>query len=101
MEMGDSLTSVFAIVNDDTEALFGVALLSGDVADPQKEMPEKLLIPGLGFRDADDGFLGDEEKVNGGLRSDVAKAEAEIVFINDVCRNLTSDDFFEKGHGEY
>jgi len=101
VKVGDSLASVFAVVDDHPEAVFGVALLAGDVADPQKEMPEKLLILGFGFRDADEGLLGNEEKVHRGLRSDVAKAEAKIVFINEVCGNLTGDDFFKEGHGEY
>lgn len=100
MKMGNGFAAVFSVVDDDAEAFFSVAFLPGDVADPQKEVTKKLLISGAGFRDADNGLLGNKKEVNRGLRGDIPEAEAEIVFINDVRRNLAGDDFFKEGHGK-
>jgi len=41
------------------------------------------------------GFFGDDEDVNGGVGLDVAEGEDEVVFIDDIRRNLAGDDFFK------
>jgi len=96
--MGHGFSPVGAIVNNDSEAIFGVAFLAGDLADFQEEMAQEFLVVGRGFGDANDWFFGNEKKVDRGLGRNVAEAEAEIVFVDDVGGNFTGDDFFEQGH---
>ena len=47
-------------------------------------MSQELLVTGFCGSDAWDVFLRDEKKVDRCLRADVAEAEAEVVFVNDV-----------------
>ena len=96
--MGHGFSAVGAIVDDDSEAIFGVAFLAGDLADFQEEMAQEFQVVGRGFGDANDWFFGNEKKVDRGLGRNVAEAEAEIVFVDDVGGNFTGDDFFEQGH---
>ena len=56
--MGHGFSAVGAIVDDDSEAIFGVALLAGDLADFQEEMAHEFLVVGRGFGDANDWFFG-------------------------------------------
>ena len=56
------------------------------------------MVVGGGFGDASDWFFGNEKKVDRGLGRNVAEAEAEIVFVDDVGGDFPGDDFFEQGH---
>ena len=96
--MGYGFSAVGAIVDDDPEAIFGVAFLAGDLADFQEEMAQEHLVVGRAFGDANDWFFGNEKKVDRGLGRNVPEAEAEIVFVDDVGGNFPGDDFFEQGH---
>ena len=47
--------------------------------------------------DARDGLSRDKQGVCRRLGFDVAKSHDQVVFVNDVGRNLASDDFFKDG----
>ena len=96
--MGHGFSAVGAIVDDDSEAIFGVAFLAGDLADFQEEMAQEFLVFGRAFGDANDWFFGNEKKVDRGLGRNVTEAKAEIVFVDDVGGNFPGDDFFKQGH---
>ena len=38
MEVGDCFTSMSPIINDDTESIFRVPFLTGDISHPEQEM---------------------------------------------------------------
>jgi hypothetical protein len=60
---------------------------------------EQRLVARMRLADARDRFLGDDEDVRGRLRFDVVEGEHEVVFIDDLRRDLTGDEFLEEGHG--
>lgn len=96
MEMGDSFASVLTIVDDHPETLFLVTLLTGNLSDLEHQVAQEFLITGFGKRDPGDGFLGNEKEVDRSLRCNVAEAETEIIFVNDIGRNFPGDDFLEE-----
>ena len=97
MEVGNGFATVGAVVDDDAEAIFGVALLAGNVANLKEEVPEKVLVILLGEGNTGERLFGNEEEMNGRLGRDVAEAEALVIFVNNVGGNFTGDDFFEEG----
>ena len=96
MEMGNGFATVGPVVDDDAETVCGVAFLPRDFTNFEHEMSEKCLIFGFRKSNTGEGFLWDKEKVNGSLRGDVAEAETEVIFIDDVGRNFEGDDFFKE-----
>ena len=97
VEVRDGFAAVGAVVDDDTESIFVDALLFGDGGDAGHHVAEEGLIIVFGEGDAGDEFFGDEEEVSGGPRADVAEAEAEVVFVDDVGGDFAVDDFLEEG----
>ena len=103
VEMRNGFSAVGAVVDDQTKTVFGEAFLFGDLRGGQEEVSEDGLIGGLGFGYASDRLAGNDEVVDGCLRRDVLEADAEIVFVDDVRRDLAIADFFKKrlfSHGE-
>ena len=101
MEMGDSFPTVGAVVDD--EAIPGLVELplAGDFLGSSKEIAKN----GMIFR-GDGGMagmvlLGDEEDMNGGLRSDITEGEDVIILIDDVGFGFAVDDPLKDrfGHG--
>ena len=45
--------------------------------------------------DGGDGFLGDDQKMDRRLRVDVTEREGEVVFVEDIRRDLAVDDLGE------
>lgn len=58
-------------------------------------MAEEGGVFGGGFSDADEEFLGDEEKVGGGLGGDVVDDDALVVFVLDGRGDFAVDDSLE------
>ena len=97
MEVGDGFASMSSVVDDDAEAIFGIAFLSRDLSRLEHEVPEEGLVSRLRKSDAGDGFFGDEKKVDRSLGGDITKAERQVIFIDDVGRDFAGDDFFKEG----
>ena len=96
VQVGNGFATVCSIVYHHSESFFGIPFLTGDLADLQHEMAKEFLVARVGQRYSRDWLLGNQEKVGWGLRGNVAKAKAEIVFVDDVGRDLPGDDFFKK-----
>jgi hypothetical protein len=90
-------SSVGSVIDHDPEARIRKTFLFRNVADPGHEMAEEVLICGLRFPDPDHEFLGHKQEMNGGLRPDVAEAEALLVFVNNLAGDLAIGDFLENG----
>jgi hypothetical protein len=101
MEVRDRLTAVGAVVDDEAEAFVGGvhAELGGDGTGGEEEVAEEFLVIRRGFADARDGFLGDDENVDGGLRIDVFEGEAKLVFVDNIGGDFAVDDLLEDAHG--
>lgn len=97
VEVGNCFATVLTVVDDDAESVLVHAHLSGNQSDAHHHVAEERFISAFRKGDADDGLLGDEKEVRRRLRTDVAEAEAEIVFVNDVGRDLSVGDLLEEG----
>ena len=100
MQVGDGFSSVAPVVDDETEAFgnFVHAEFAGNFSGSEEEGSEMSLVFRGGFTDAEDDFFGDDQDMDRSLRGDVAEGEGLVIFVNDVRRDLSGDDFFEEGH---
>ena len=100
MEVGDGLSAVGAVVDDDAEAVFEVEL-AGEFCGGEEEVAEGGLVFGGGVADARNGFAGDDQEVCGRLRVDVAERYAEVVLVFELAGDVPVHDFLEEGlvHG--
>lgn len=101
VKMGNRFTAVGTVVDDEAVACGSYVFAAGDLGGCKEKVAEEALIIGLRGSDAGDGFFGDDEDVDRGLRGDVAKGEALVVFEDDVGGDFAGDDFFEKGHASW
>jgi hypothetical protein len=97
MQVRHGLAALVTVVDDNAEAVFSEAFLFRDDPDPGEEMAEEILVGGIGLPDPHDQLLGHEETVHRSLRRDVAKAEAEVVLVDDIARDFTIGDLLEDG----
>lgn len=96
MQMRHGFSCVGAIVENEAETILFESKFFCYVSRLEKEMPEELLVFRSRFGDARDWLLWDDQNVHRRLRLDVAKGDHQVVFIDDSCRNLAGDDFFEQ-----
>ena len=74
--------------------------LRGDVPHDQKQVSDQLCVPVFQIVQRGDLFFRNDKDVSGSLRTDISKRQGEIVFINDLGRDLAIDDLREEGrHG--
>lgn len=103
VQVGNGLSSVPAIVDHHPEAIFTQSLLLRDNAYASEKVSKKILIRGIGLSDPDDQLFRHEEQVHRGLGSDVPEAEAQVVLVDDISRNLPIRNLLEDGffsHGK-
>ena len=97
MEMGYSLASVLAIVDDQAVTAFGNAFLAGDFGGDGEKVAEGGAVFDSGFSDPGNGFGRHHQNVGWGLRRDVAEGDAEIIAVDDVGGDFLVADLFEQG----
>ena len=98
MEMRHRLAGVGAVVHDEAVAVGKLKFFRDDAGD-EEEVAEDGLVGVGGFADARDGFLRDDEQVDGCLRLDVVEDDAEGVLVLDRGGDFAVDDFLENGLG--
>lgn len=100
VQMRNGLTRSFLAV-DDKPVTFIETKLAGELHRHQMQMSNEVSVGlaqiGVGRQD----FLGNDEKVNGGLRVDIMKGETEIVFMNDLRGDLLVDDLEKEVVGKH
>ena len=81
MDMLNRLTAVVADVGDDTVSVFETALGS-DLRDNLEYFCDNVAVFGSYFVSGLNVVLGDNDNVNGSLRSDIVKSQDIFVFIS-------------------
>ena len=95
MEMGDRFAAVRSVINDQAKAGIVDAFLSGNVLGNIKKMAEQRFIGDGGLTYPCDLLLGNDQDMDGCVRGDVVKSQAEIVFVDDPGGNFPGNDFRE------
>jgi hypothetical protein len=98
VKVRDGLATILSVIDDDSKPFLFVAFLLSNDANGQQEMPKEFLVGVLCFGNSWNGPFGYEKQMNWSLRSDVFKAEAMIVLIDNLSGNFPRDDFFKKSH---
>ena len=98
VEMRNRLTAMGSVIDHKTVSAFGDVFPSCDFRRSNKKPPEQNLIGLLGGTDSRNGRFRNAQNMYGCLRRDIPKGQTELVFKNDVGRDFSGDDFFEKGH---
>ena len=96
VEVVDGLAAELAVVDDDPVTVVE-ALLGCDLCGGEHEVAEDVLVVVLGQRQLGDSLAGDDEKVGGRNRVDVAEGHAQVVLKDDVCRDLLGQDLVKDG----
>lgn len=97
VEVRDGFAAVRTVVDDQTVTRSIKPLLGGNLRRFEEQVAEQRLILRLRLGDAGDGLAWNDEDVDGRLRSDVAKREHLIVFIDDLRRDFARGNFFKQG----
>lgn len=95
MDVKHILTTLFIAVPDQSVATFRQPLLIGQFGGGQHHMTDQVSIVAVEVIKRCDVVFGNDQYVAWRLWTDVVKGEEPIVFIGDVCRNLSGDDFAE------
>ncbi|EEF60490.1 hypothetical protein Cflav_PD3460 [Pedosphaera parvula Ellin514] len=96
--MRDRLTSVRTVIDDETVTGILDSQFVGDFCSLEEQVTQKLGIIRFRIGDARNDFLRNDQRVSGGTGFNVPKGEHEIIFVNDVRRDLAGNNFFKQGH---
>ncbi len=96
VEMRDRLARIGAVVNHQSKTALGKAEFGGDFGGFQQQVTENPRIVGVGSEDAGDRFSGDDQDVDGGFGVGVMEGHDLVVFIDDLRRDITINNFLEK-----
>jgi len=97
MQVGNGLAAIAPIVDDESITGFFETKGGCDLRRAQKKVTEQGSIVRSGEGDSGDGFLWNNERVNGCLGIDIMKREDEFIFVDDTGRNLAGDYLLENG----
>src|SRR5689334_9740706 len=93
--MRHGFARVWTVVDDKTVASFEPSLF-GNFSRFEQQVTKHLMIFRLGFSDTGNRFFWNNQDMDWSFRANVLERENEIVLVNDLRRNLASDDFFKK-----
>ena len=99
VQMVDRLASVLAVVDHKALAVRGEAFLLRGFCGGNHEVAQQRRMAVIGLAQLGQALtiLGDNEEVNLGDGIDIAEGEAHVVLVDDVRRDLLSDDLVEDG----
>jgi hypothetical protein len=98
VQMGNSFTTIRAIIDDHTVTGTSKALLSGCRGRSGNQCSEKRSVGSGGLIESGDAALGDDKKVNRGLWSDIAEGDPVGTLRDDLGGDFPGSDFLEQGH---
>ena len=96
MEMGDALSPMGAVVDDDAETLREITPVC-DRSRYQKKVTENLLVVVMGFTETRNHLLGYDENMGGRLRVKIMYGYTVIVFKFYIGGYFAFNDLFENG----
>lgn len=92
MDMKDGLSCGFFCIENNSEPVFQ-SIVFTNFSNNIHQFPHKKHIFFFYFCKIFDMFLGNNKNVNGGLRIDIVKSKNFLIFINNICRNLSFYNF--------
>ena len=98
VKMGHGFATIPTVVDHQPVAPFFQPDFLGDLRRFEQQMAEQSLVAAFGFRDAGDRPLRHQQHMFGRLRSNVTKGQHQVIFVNNLRRDLPFDDFFKKSH---
>lgn len=96
MQMRHGFARVRPVVKHEAIAALLEAEFLSDFSSFKQQVTKNLVILGLGFGDAHNGLLGDDQNVGWRLRLDVAEGAHQIIFIDNVRGNFAGDNCFKE-----
>ena len=99
VQMGNGFSSIWAVIDHDAVAVLTEAFLTSRRCGGRKQGSEECGIGGSRLIDPGDAALGDYEKVDGCLRSNITKGDPLITLCDNGGRYLSCGDLLEKRHG--
>src|SRR5690606_29079585 len=91
MQVEHGLAGAGAVVDDQPEGIADAGG-GGDLAGGGHQVAEQRPVVVAGIHQPGDGFSGDQQQMGGSLGGDVADGETELVFVEDLARDLAIDD---------
>jgi len=100
MQMGNSFSAVFPIVDHKAETIVRVVKseIARDFSCREQQVAQNGFIICVRLADAGNELFRDHKNVHRRLRCNIPEGEATIVLMDDVGGNLAGDDFFEESH---
>ena len=96
MQVRYGFATFLTIVDHDAKSLVQSFLL-GNFTCNEEQMPEYRLVIRCGLTNSWNEFFGNDEQMNGCLRSDIVDDDALLILMNFVCGNFPGNDFFKDG----
>jgi hypothetical protein len=96
VKVGDGLTTMLTMVHDQSKSIFEPQH-PGNLSGLEQQVSQQSLIRGLGVSHSSNGLLGNHQNVNRSLRVNIPEGQYLFVFVNDVSRNLTRNNFLKQG----
>ena len=97
VDVVDLLPAVAVAVHDEAITIFGDARLAGQLAGHGEHPAKSQLMLGFHVVDGGDQGIGDDQNMGLGLGLNIPECGDQIVLIQDVSRDLFTDDFAENG----
>jgi hypothetical protein len=96
VQVRDGFSGVASIVDHDSKATFRDPGFGGDFRHGAEHAAEQGGVSfAIGFGEARNAALRNEEEMHGGLRLDIAKGQKIVRFMDDIGWDLAGSDFFE------
>jgi hypothetical protein len=95
VDMENGLTCIMTVINDHAVAALLKTLLRSKAFCNKEQMSDKFPLRKGDAVNAGDMLFRDKERMDRRLGIDVFKSEGKLVFINDLRRNFSFDDFAE------
>jgi len=99
VQMGDGFAAIGSVVHNESKTRGIDAFFAGYAGSGHKKVAEKGFVVVSGGSDPREGMFGNNQNVDRGLGFDVANGDAQVVLMNDLCGDLSGDNFLEEGHG--
>ena len=96
MQMRHRFASIRAVVEHQPVAALLEPEFLRHIGGLEQQVPQHLMIRRRSFSNARDGLFRNQQNVGRGLRSDVMESENKIIFIDNLRRDLSRNDLFEK-----